>query len=120
MQPLNEFLPGWRKTPSRQAILDFVAAVTDETGPSYVSPAERIAVFDNDGTLWCEKPMYVQMDFLLRKLAEAARADPARQTQQPWQAAWEQTRLAISLYRVEVAILCAGLPRIYTGFHVSG
>jgi len=53
-------------------------------------PAERIAVFDNDGTLWCEKPMYIQMDFLLRKLAAAAEADRALQTQQPWQAAWEQ------------------------------
>jgi phosphoglycolate phosphatase-like HAD superfamily hydrolase len=53
-------------------------------------PVERIAVFDNDGTLWCEKPMYIQLDFLLRKLAAAAEADPALQTQQPWQAAWEQ------------------------------
>lgn len=63
---------------------------TDESKPSYMPPAERIAVFDNDGTLWCEKPMYIQMDFLLRKLAAAAEADRALQTQQPWQAAWEQ------------------------------
>ncbi|NCC32433.1 MAG: haloacid dehalogenase-like hydrolase, partial [Chloroflexia bacterium] len=49
-------LPNWRNTLTRQAILDFVAAVTDEAGPHYVPPAERVAVFDNDGTLWCEKP----------------------------------------------------------------
>jgi len=90
MQSLNDILPSWRYTPIKRAILDFVTAVTDESGPSYVPPAERIAVFDNDGTLWCEKPMYIQMDYLLRKLAAAAEADPVLQTQQPWQAAREQ------------------------------
>ena len=69
MQLLNNVLTGWRNTPTKQAILDFVAAVTTPGSPDYVPPAERIAVFDNDGTLWCEKPMYIQMDFLLRKLA---------------------------------------------------
>ncbi len=90
MQSLNDVLPSWHDTPTKQAILDFVTAVTDESCPNYVPPSERIAVFDNDGTLWCEKPMYIQMDYLLRKLAAAAEADPALQTQQPWQAAWEQ------------------------------
>lgn len=90
MHSLTEILPSWQDSPSKQAILDFVAEITDESKPSYMPPAERIAVFDNDGTLWCEKPMYIQMDFLLRKLAAAAEADRALQTQQPWQAAWEQ------------------------------
>jgi phosphoglycolate phosphatase-like HAD superfamily hydrolase len=87
---MSDPLSLWNKTPTHQAIIDFVAAVTDETSPRYVPPTERIAVFDNDGTLWCEKPMYIQMDYLLRKLAAAAEADPVLQTQQPWQAAWEQ------------------------------
>ena len=67
-----------------------MAAVTDESSPSYVPFTERIAVFDNDGTLWCEKPMYIQMDFILRKLAARAADDPSLRSRQPWQAAWEQ------------------------------
>jgi phosphoglycolate phosphatase-like HAD superfamily hydrolase len=87
---MNDTLPSWHDTPTKQAILDFVAAVTDEAGPGYVPPAGRIAVFDNDGTLWCEKPMVIQMDFLLRKLAAQAESDPALRARQPWQAAWER------------------------------
>jgi phosphoglycolate phosphatase-like HAD superfamily hydrolase len=83
-------LPSWNDGPAKQGILAFIAKVTKEGSPDFLPPAERIAVFDNDGTLWCEKPMYIQMDFLLRKLAAAAEADPALRTQQPWQAAWEQ------------------------------
>jgi phosphoglycolate phosphatase-like HAD superfamily hydrolase len=87
---MSDPLSLWNKTPTRQAILDYVAAVVTPGSPDFVPPAERIAVFDNDGTLWCEKPMYIQMDFLLRKLAAAAEADPSLQTRQPWKAAWEQ------------------------------
>ncbi len=87
---MNDTLPSWHDTPTKQAILDFVAAVTDEAGPQYVPATERIAVFDNDGTLWCEKPMVIQMDFLLRKLAAQAESDPALRARQPWQAAWER------------------------------
>ena len=87
---MKDNLPSWHDTPGTQAILDFVAGVTDEASPTYVPPAERIAVFDNDGTLWCEKPMYIQLDFILRKLAAQAKSDPALRVRQPWQAAWEQ------------------------------
>lgn len=80
-------LQSWRESAAKQAILDFVAAVSDESGPNYVPPAERVAVFDNDGTLWCEKPMQVQVDFILRRLVEMADAEPALRRQQPWQAA---------------------------------
>ena len=83
-------LPSWNDGPAKQGILEFISRVTKEGSPDFLPLAERIAVFDNDGTLWCEKPMYIQMDFLLRKLAAAAEADPTLQTQQPWQAAWEQ------------------------------
>lgn len=87
---MNTPLSSWNHTPTRQAILDFVTAVTDDTEPHYVPPEERIAVFDNDGTLWCEKPMYIQLDYLLRKLVAQAERDPALRTRQPWQAAWER------------------------------
>jgi len=51
-------------------------------------PAARVAVFDNDGTLWCEKPMYIQLDFLLRRFKEQAEADPSLRAKQPYQAAY--------------------------------
>ncbi len=83
-------LPSWKDTQAKQDILDFVAVVTDESSSDYVPPAERIAAFDNDGTLWCEKPMYIQLDYLLRKLAEQAESDSSLRSQQPWKAAWEK------------------------------
>ena len=83
-------LPSWKDTQAKQDILDFVAAVTDESSSDYVPPAERIAAFDNDGTLWCEKPMYIQLDLLLRKLAGQAESDSSLRSQQPWKAAWEK------------------------------
>jgi len=83
-------LPSWKDTQTKQDILDFVAAVTDESSSDYVPPAERIATFDNDGTLWCEKPMYIQLDYLLRKLAGQAESDSSLRSQQPWKAAWEK------------------------------
>jgi hypothetical protein len=83
LQRCAEPLPSWNDGPVKQGILAFIAKVTKEGSPDFLPPAERIAVFDNDGTLWCEKPMYIQMDFLLRKLAAAAEADPSLQTQQP-------------------------------------
>ena len=81
-------LPSWREGASKQAILDFVQQVTTEGGTGAVAPEERIAVFDNDGTLWCEKPAPIQLDFILRRLVAMAEQDPALRTRQPWQAAY--------------------------------
>jgi phosphoglycolate phosphatase-like HAD superfamily hydrolase len=80
----------WRDTGSRRAIVDFVERVTTAGGPDFVPPAERIAVFDNDGTLWCEKPIPIELGFLLRRFAEMAEQDEALRTRQPWQAAHER------------------------------
>ena len=68
-------LAGWRDGPAKQAIIEFVARVTGEDGSEPVPVEERLAVFDNDGTLWCEKPMPIQLDFILRRLVEMAEAD---------------------------------------------
>ena len=87
---MERLLPSWNETPNKQSVLDFVADVTDETSPRYVPPEERVAVFDNDGTLWCEKPMYIQLDYLLRKLAAQAENDPNLRQIQPWKAAWQK------------------------------
>jgi len=81
-------LPGWRAGSTRQAIQEFVQRVTGEGSPDFVPPPERVAVFDNDGTLWCEKPMPIQLDFILRRLAAMADQDPELRTRQPWQAAY--------------------------------
>jgi phosphoglycolate phosphatase-like HAD superfamily hydrolase len=83
-------LPSWHEGETKEAILDFVAQVTQVNGAHYVPPAERIAVFDNDGTLWCEKPMYIQLDYILRRLAAQAAADASLRARQPWKAAYEQ------------------------------
>ncbi len=82
-------LDSWTGGATKSAIVDFVTRVSDEAGPDYVEPAARVAVFDNDGTLWCEKPLVIQLDFTVRRLAELAKADPDLQQQQPYQAAYE-------------------------------
>jgi phosphoglycolate phosphatase-like HAD superfamily hydrolase len=66
--------------------VDFVEQTVADDGPV----AERVAVFDNDGTLWCEKPMPIQADFILRRLFEMAQADPELRGRQPWKAAYER------------------------------
>ena len=79
-------MDSWRDGTTKQAIVDFVCRVTTD-GPDYVVPEARIAVFDNDGTLWVEKPAYVQLDFLVRRLAKQAAADTSLGKQQPYAAA---------------------------------
>ncbi|HEU4997667.1 MAG TPA: HAD family hydrolase [Lapillicoccus sp.] len=79
----------WNDGATKSAITDFVARVTDEGEPDYVEPAARVAVFDNDGTLWVEKPLVIQLDFTLRRLARLAEADPTLRDRQPYQAAYE-------------------------------
>lgn len=80
-------LNSWADGPTKKAIVDFVSRVTLDDGPDYVAPEARVAVFDNDGTLWCEKPAYIQLDFLVRRLAAQAARDPALKDKQPYQAA---------------------------------
>ena len=79
-------LPSWNDGAAQSAILDFVARVTKEGGPDYVRPAERIATFDNDGTLWCEQPLQVQFFFGHARLEALAAKDPALKERQPFKA----------------------------------
>ena len=76
----TEVLTSWNAGLAKQAVVDFV----ERTVADDVPVEERIAVFDNDGTLWCEKPMPIQADFILRRLAEMAEADPELRARQPW------------------------------------
>jgi phosphoserine phosphatase len=86
---MADTLESWADGEARSAIVAFVERVTDEGGPDYVEPESRVAVFDNDGTLWCEKPMPIQLDFTIRRLAEMAEGDASLRSQQPWKAAYE-------------------------------
>ncbi|KQX05329.1 MULTISPECIES: HAD family hydrolase [unclassified Leifsonia] len=78
-------LPSWRDTTTRTTIIDFVERVTGDT-PDAVAPEERIAVFDNDGTLWTEKPMPTQLHYLVERWTAAATADPSLVARQPYAA----------------------------------
>jgi phosphoserine phosphatase len=82
-------LPSWNNGPSKTAILNFVAAVTDKSGKDYVKPADRIATFDNDGTLWVEYPMYTQVLFAFDRVKELAPQHPEWKTTQPFKALLE-------------------------------
>jgi hypothetical protein len=74
--PAQDALSSWNDGPPKKAILEFVAAVTNENGNDYVEPAERIAVFDNDGTLWVEQPIYTQITFVFDRVKELAPQHP--------------------------------------------
>src|SRR4051794_18302006 len=83
-----DLLASWNDTPARKAIVDFVDAITSP-GAEYVPPEQRVATFDNDGTLWVEKPLPIQLDFTLRHLAKLAADDESLRHRQPWQACYE-------------------------------
>jgi phosphoglycolate phosphatase-like HAD superfamily hydrolase len=79
-------LPSWNDGPAKIAIIGFIAKVTEEGSPDFVPVAERIAVFDNDGTLWAEKPMPVQLYFMLDRVKALAPQHPEWQTKEPFAA----------------------------------
>ncbi len=82
-------LPSWNDMPAKQAIVSFVERVTTEGSPDFVPPEDRIATFDNDGTLWTEHPMYTQLAFALDRVQALAPEHPEWKTQQPFQAVLE-------------------------------
>jgi hypothetical protein len=84
-----EPLPSWRDSESRTQIISFVDAVTDPGSPDFVPAPERIAVFDNDGTLWSEQPFYFQLDFAIDRVRALADEHPDWATTQPFKAALE-------------------------------
>jgi phosphoglycolate phosphatase-like HAD superfamily hydrolase len=115
-------LSSWRDGPARQAILDFVANAV-----ATVPVQERVAVFDNDGTLWCEQPVPIQGDFILRRLAAMAEADASLRTRQPWKAAYERDHGWLGGLMAEhyagddtnVRILAGGILKAYEGMSVE-
>jgi phosphoserine phosphatase len=125
--PTGDPLGSWREGASKRAILDFVQRVTADGGPDAVPPEERVAVFDNDGTLWCEKPMPIQLDFILRRLVVMADQDPSLRNRQPWQAAYTRDygwlgEVITKHYHgddSELPVLAAGVLQAFAGVTVE-
>jgi hypothetical protein len=120
-------LASWNDTPTRQAIIEFVERVTDEGGRDYVPAADRIAVFDNDGTLWCEKPMPIELGFILHRLAEMSEIDASLRDRQPWKAAHDRDyawlgNVITKHYHgddADVKVLMGGILRAFAGVTVD-
>ena len=82
--PAADPLLSWNEGAAKKSIVDFVARVTREGGPDFVPPAERIATFDNDGTLWSEKPVPFQVVFAFDRVKALAPQHPEWQTREPF------------------------------------
>src|SRR3954454_14392217 len=124
---VNGALSSWRDGRAKQAILEFVATTCGHDGAEPVPVEERVAVFDNDGTLWCEKPMPIQLDFILRRFVEMAEADPALRERQPWQAEYQHYLAGFAAGMDQhyagddsnVQVLAAGILAAYAGISVE-
>jgi phosphoserine phosphatase len=123
----DELLASWHDTPTRRSVVEFVERITREGGADYVPPSERIAVFDNDGTLWCEKPMPIELGFILRRFEEMAEADESLGTRQPWKAARDKDYgwlgdVITKHYHgddTDVKVLMAGILQAFAGVSVD-
>src|SRR5690349_4366194 len=87
-------LPSWNDGPAKQAIVTFVAKVTAEGSPDFVKQDDRIATFDNDGTLWVEQPIYTQVSFAFERVAAAAKEKPELKDAEPFKAILTRDRAA--------------------------
>jgi phosphoglycolate phosphatase-like HAD superfamily hydrolase len=91
-------LASWNDGPAKQAIVAFVKAVTDKSGPKYVEPQDRIATFDQDGTLWVEHPLYTQAMFALTRVHELAPQHPEWKQREPFKAVLTGDREAMAKF----------------------
>lgn len=94
-------LPSWNDGPAKQAILDFVRATTDRTNPNFVPPEQRIATFDQDGTLWVEQPMYAQVLYCLDRVPAVVKARPELARVEPFKTIMTGNREAIAKLPME-------------------
>ena len=94
----NDALPSWNDGRARRAILDFVRETTNRAGASYVRPEDRVAVFDQDGTLWVEHPLYTQAMFALDRVRALAPKHPEWKTTEPFRAVLAGDQAAIEKF----------------------
>ena len=92
---ISDPLPSWNEGSTKSAIIQFVTDVTTKGGPKYVKPGDRIATFDNDGTLWVEQPIYTQITFAFDRVKELAAQHPEWKTQQPFKGLLEGDMKAV-------------------------
>jgi phosphoserine phosphatase len=124
---MAEALASWKEGATKQAILDFVRRVTLGGSRDFVAPADRVAVFDNDGTLWCEKPIPIQADFLFRRVARMVEDDPSLKSRQPWKAVAANDHQWLSNVITkhyhgddsDLTVMAAGLLQTYAGSTVE-
>ena len=91
-----DLLPSWNDGPAKQAIVDFVRATTDQSSPKFVPPEERIATFDQDGTLWVEHPMYTQVMYCLERVPAVVKAKPELAKVEPFKTVLSGNREAMA------------------------
>ena len=84
VQAQTDSLPSWNDGPAKKAIVEFVQATTDQSSPKFVPPEERIATFDQDGTLWVEHPMYTQVMYCLERVPALAAKKPELKNVEPF------------------------------------
>ena len=92
----SDALPSWNEGPAKQAILDFVRDTTDQANPQFVPSEQRIATFDQDGTLWVEHPLYSQMMYCLDRVPVLAKQKPALKKLEPFKTVLSGNREAIA------------------------
>ena len=97
-QAQRDPLPSWNKGPAKEAILSFVKETTEKSSPKYVEPKDRIATFDQDGTLWTEHPLYAQAMFALDRLGKMAPQHPEWKEKDPFKAVLAGDREAMSKF----------------------
>lgn len=92
----NGLLPSWNDGPAKQAIFDFVRATIDRSSPSWVPPEDRIAVFDQDGTLWVEHPIYTQVVYCIDRVPAVVAKKPSLKNVEPFKTVLSGNRVAIA------------------------
>ena len=97
-------LPSWNEGSTKAAILNFVANTTNQSHPDYVGPEERIATFDNDGTLWCEYPDYVQSLFMFDRVRDMAPDHPEWNSTEPFRSIISGERLASANFSINESL----------------
>jgi phosphoglycolate phosphatase-like HAD superfamily hydrolase len=120
-------LESWNEGAAKSAIIDFVTQVTTANSPTFVPLAERIATFDNDGTLWLEKPLYIQLQHGLRAIGKAAAEKPELRDRQPFKAVYENDLAWLGKAAADYAkgdpsgvlTLVAGLAEVLQGITVE-
>jgi phosphoglycolate phosphatase-like HAD superfamily hydrolase len=95
-QPAADPLPSWNDTAPKKAIVEFVRATTDKANPKYVPPERRIVTFDQDGTLWCEHPMYTQVIYCLERVPVVVKEKPELKDKEPFKTVLSGNREAIA------------------------